>query len=149
MALKNIQFKSLGNVGPKNCIIKDAVRIENFPNTRLSGPVILNCTTSLSLANWLEEIEAREVEHLGSYNCRKIHGTNIMSEHSYGTAIDLSKINDASVKADWNKNTEKGKLLSNASRVACKYFSNIITPSSDAAHHDHFHFDNGYGRKCF
>ena len=45
--------------------------------------------------------------------------------------------------------TEKGKLLSNASKVACKYFSNIITPSSDAAHHDHFHFDNGYGRKCF
>ena len=148
LALKNIQFKSLGNVGPKNCIIKDAVRIENFPNTRLSGPVILNCTTSLSLANWLEEIEAREVEHLGSYNCRKIHGTNIMSEHSFGSAVDIASINGISLRTEWNKNDVNGDYLRQAGKVACKHFANALTPDYNAAHHDHFHLDNGYQRVC-
>ena len=50
---------------------------------------------------------------------------------------------------DWNKNTEKGEILKNAYEVACKYFNNILTPDSDRAHHDHFHFDNGLGLKCY
>ena len=66
LALKNIQFKPLGNVGPRNCLIKEAVRIESFSSTKLLWPVNLNCITGLSLANWLEEIEATEVEHFGS-----------------------------------------------------------------------------------
>ena len=148
MALKNIQFKSLGNVGPGNCMIKDAVRIENFQNTKLSGPITLNCTTSLSLANWLKEIEAREVEHLGSYNCRKIHGTNIMSEHSFGSAVDIASINGISLRTEWKKNDANGEYLRQAGKVACKHFANALTPDYNAAHHDHFHLDNGYQRIC-
>lgn len=148
LALKNIQFKSLGNVGPGNCMIKDAVRIESFPKTKLSGPVTLNCTTSLSLANWLEEIEAKEVEHFGSYNCRKIYGTNIMSEHSFGSAVDIASINGISLRTEWKKNDANGEYLRQAGKVACKHFANALTPDYNAAHHDHFHLDNGYQRIC-
>ena len=42
---------------------------------------------------------------MGSYNCRTVANSKIMSEHSYGTAIDISHIDDASVKVDWNENT--------------------------------------------
>ena len=52
------------------------------------------------LANWLEEIEATEVEHFGSYNCRKIYGTNIMSEHSFGSAVDIASINGISLRTE-------------------------------------------------
>ena len=45
--------------------------------------------------------------------------------------------------------TEKGEILKKAYRVACKYFNNILTPDSDKAHYDHFHFDNGFGLKCY
>ena len=99
------------------------------------------------MGEYFDEIKAGYIEHMGTYNCRTIANSKIMSEHSYGTAIDISKIDGASVKLDWNKNNEKGKILSNAYKVACKYFSNIITPDTDRAHHDHFHLDNGYGRK--
>ena len=106
LALKNIQFKSLGNVGPGNCLIKDAVRIESFSSTKLSGPVTLNCTTGLSLANWLEEIEATEVEHFGSYNCRKIYETNIMSEHSFGSAVDIARIKGIRLEQNGQKTVQ-------------------------------------------
>ncbi len=143
------EFTSLGTLKNGKCKIKNAVEISSYKETQISSKYTLSCPTALKIGKYFKEIKANYVEDMGTNNCRTISGSNIMSEHSYGTAIDLSKINNASVKTDWNKNTEKGKLLSNASKVACKYFSNIITPSSDAAHHDHFHFDNGYGRKCF
>jgi len=148
LALKNIKFQSLGEVGPKNCTIKDAVKIENFPKTKLSGPITLNCKTSLSLANWLEKIEAQEMEHFGSYNCRKIQGTNIMSEHSFGSAVDIASINGISLRTDWKKNDDNGKYLRQAGKVACRYFTNVLSPDYNAAHYDHFHLDNGYQRVC-
>ena len=58
-------------------------------------------------------------------------------------------IDGANVKIDWNRNTEKGQILKKAYKVACNYFNNILTPDSDQAHHDHFHFDNGFGLKCY
>ena len=41
------------------------------------------------------------------------------------------------------------RILKKAYNAACKYFNNILTPDSDRAHHDHFHFDNGLGLKCY
>jgi hypothetical protein len=111
LALKNIQFKSLGNFGPGDCLIKDTARIEMFPSTKLSGPVTLNCITGLSLANCLEEIEATEVEHIGSYNCRKIYRTYIMSEHSFGLAADIASINCISLRTEWTKNSANRRVL--------------------------------------
>ena len=142
-------FVSLGTFERGNCRVKNAVRISSYKNTKLSGDLTLSCPTAVEVGEYFDEIKADYVEHMGTYNCRTIANSKVMSEHSYGTAIDISKIDGASVKLDWNKDDEKGKILSNAYKVACKYFSNIITPDTDRAHHDHFHFDNGYGRKCF
>ena len=78
---------------------------------------------------------------MGSYNCRTIARSKIYSEHSYGTALDISHVDGANVKLDWNKNTEKGEILKKPIE-ACKY-SVIFNSDSDKAHYDHFHFDNG------
>ena len=69
---KGVEFVKLQEFGMPKCIVKEPVRIENYPTTKLSGPVTLNCSTALNLANWLDEIGANEVEHFGSYNCRTI-----------------------------------------------------------------------------
>ncbi len=92
---KGVEFVELQKFGQPKCIVKEPLRIENYPTTKLSGPVTLNCSTALNLANWLEEIGANEVEHFGSYNCRTIRGSSIMSQHSYGSAIDIASINGA------------------------------------------------------
>ena len=142
-------FVSLGTFEKGNCRVKNAVRISSFKNTKLSGDLTLSCPTALEVGQYFSDIKAEYVEHIGTYNCRTISRSKIMSEHSYGTAIDISEIDGASIKNDWNKNTKKGAILSNAHKVACSYFSNVFTPGTDKLHHDHFHFDNGYGRKCF
>ena len=142
-------FVSLGTFERGHCRVKNAVRISSFKNTKLSGDITLSCPTAIKVGKYFNEIDAKYIEHMGTYNCRTIANSKVMSEHSYGTAIDISNIDGASVKFDWNKDNEKGKVLSNAYKVACKYFSNVLTPDTDRAHHDHFHFDNGYGRKCF
>ena len=142
-------FVSLGTFERGHCRVKNAVRISSFNNTELSGDLTLSCPTAVKVGKYFNELGAKNIEHMGTYNCRTIANSKIMSEHSYGTAIDVSRIDGASVKLDWNKENKKGVILSNAYQAACKYFSNILTPDTDSAHNDHFHFDNGYGKKCF
>ena len=141
-------FISIGSFEDGKCRVKNAVRISSFNKTKLSSDVTLSCPTALKVAQYFNAIDAEYIKHMGTYNCRTIAHSRIMSEHSYGTAIDISHIDGASVKTDWNKKNENGRALSKAYNFACKYFSNVITPDNDRAHYDHFHFDNGYGRTC-
>ena len=62
---KNIQFVKLGYVEEKSCLIKNAVRIDKLPQTRLSSAVTLNCKTALDFVNWAEEIDAKKIVHMG------------------------------------------------------------------------------------
>ena len=81
---------------------------------------------------------------MGSYNCRKMRGSShFWSQPSFGSAVDISHINGASLKEDWFANNENSKYLKRAGKDACHYFSNVLTPETNAAHHDHFHLDNG------
>ena len=146
---KKVNFSPLGNMQDKKpCGIENAVRIEGFYATKLSGPLTLSCMTALSLANWFEDIGAKQVTHMGSYNCRKIRGSSIMSQHSFGAAVDIAGINGASLKSDWQDEGEKGKYLRDAATAACDYFSNVLTPDYNASQHDHFHLDHGLRLTC-
>ena len=144
MSTAGIEFVSLGDVRDKNCLIKNAIRINTLPNTKLSSPLTLNCRTASKLINWLDEIEAKSIDHMGTYNCRKMRGSPIMSEHSFGTAIDIARINKASIKKHWDNGSVEGNYLHSAGKSAYSYFSNVITPDDNALHHDHFYLDNGY-----
>jgi len=141
-------FKPLGNQGTETCPVKNAVRISRFKDTTLSSSVILSCPTAVDTAHWLEEIEARHVTHMGTLNCRERRGSGLMSEHSFGTAIDISEIDGAVVSKHWKDKGSKGEKLREAARSACKYFSNVLTPETNRLHHNHFHLDSGVGFQC-
>lgn len=145
---KGINFTSLGDVQDDNCLIKNAVRIKSLPETRLSGALTLNCRTASNFINWVDEIKAKKIVHMGTYNCRKMRGSPLMSEHSFGTAIDIASINGSSVKKHWTEKSDRGEYIRMSARIACKYFTNSITPEHNALHHDHLHLDNGYGSTC-
>lgn len=142
---RDIQFMNLGtSVETDICTIYDAVKIRNFPNTKMSGAIILNCQTAIDLFDWFEEMGAKDIKHMGSYNCRKIRGSSsFWSQHSFGSAVDISHINGASLKEDWFTDNDNSKYLKQAGKSACNYFANVLTPDTNAAHHDHFHLDNG------
>jgi hypothetical protein len=143
-----IKYIKLGESRENSCIIRNAVRIKNFPNTNLSGPVLLSCPTAKKVSQFFEEIEAKNIKHMGTYNCRSMRGSKIASEHSYGTAIDIAEIDGASIAYDWNQNTEKGLILKKAYSSACRIFTNVLTPDSNSAHKNHFHLDAGIGIGC-
>ena len=148
--LKQIQttYKTLGNAGTATCPILNAVRVTKYANTTLSSPFIVSCPTALNIGNWLEDIKAKSIGHVGTINCRSRRGSGLQSEHSFGIAIDITRIDDAIVKRDWKQSNTKGKMLRQAAKSACNYFSNVLTPYSNRLHHDHFHLDNGIGFNC-
>jgi hypothetical protein len=71
-----------------------------------------------------------------------------MSEHSFGVAIDVSAIDGAVVSKHWKDKGIKGDTLREAANVACKHFSNVLTPETNRLHHNHFHLDSGFGFQC-
>ena len=142
-------FKVLGTFSERDCIVKNAVRINSYKNSKLSGPVTFSCPMAVRFGEYLEELKANKITHNGSYNCRHISNSVMLSEHSYGTAIDVTQIDNASVLNDWNKITAGGKKIRKSYELACKYFSNILSPDSNKAHRDHLHLDIGFGRACY
>ena len=145
---RGVKFRALGNQGSNTCPVMNAVRVEGFESIAVSSPFILSCPTALKLTNWLQDAQVKSFSHMGTVNCRRMRGAGFLSEHSFGNAIDISKVNGAVIKADWGTNTRKGRRLAEMATKACKYFANVLTPDTDKAHHDHFHLDTGLGLGC-
>ena len=96
-----VNYKSLGNITNNKCVIKNAVTIKNFPNTKLSSPITVSCSMAEKLEDYFSAINANTVDHFGSYNCRTISNSRVISEHSYGEALDIAGINGKSVGKNW------------------------------------------------
>ena len=141
---QGVQFKALGNAGSGQCFIKNAVRVTKFSSTTIGNALTLNCSTATKLSKWLKSIDAKQIKHMGSYNCRRIGGSRLLSEHSFGTAIDVSSINGVSIKNNWDS-----IYLKDSFSKACSLFANVLGPDDNKAHKDHFHLDNGFGFGCF
>ncbi len=117
------------------------------------------------LSHYLKQRGITKVMHLGTYNCRKISGSSKLSNHSFGTAIDIAAFYGSDgteynlVKhwdhsSTWTRNGQMGcwstrfnsvkaKVLYD---VACdmwkkKFFSLILTPNYNRAHDNHYHVD--------
>jgi len=146
--MMKVDFTPLGSIGTPKCPIKNAIRVVKFNQTTPSSPIILSCPAALSLSNWIDEAGVSSFSHMGTLNCRKVRGANIQSEHSYGTAIDIAGINGISIKGNWGRDNPQGRVLSKAADIACHHFSNVITPETNSLHHDHLHFDIGFGAMC-
>jgi hypothetical protein len=60
----------------------------------------------------------------------------------------LSDGTTVSVEHDWSESGPKRQFLRHLARRACSYFSVVLTPDSNAEHHDHIHLDIGPDRLC-
>lgn len=143
-----ITFTPKGDQIDGRCVIKNAVRVKAFSKTKINSPVMLSCPTALVTDNWLRDIDAVDLEHIGAYNCRTQRNNKLMSEHSYGTAIDIVTLNGAKILEDWGASTSKGRFLSSAFTSACQHFSNVIGPDDNHLHKGHLHLDTGLGLGC-
>ncbi len=120
-------------------------------------PMFMSCYLAAALhrmAQILREFDVVEVGHIGTYNCRLISGTDSLSQHGLGLAIDLKWFRRSDglvfdVEDHWehgvteNFQTEEARLLYELAwqMHTRQVFNIILTPEFNAAHDNHFHVD--------
>lgn len=119
----------------------------------------ISCPVAASLALWewnvvqpaaraLFDADVVAIDHLGSYNCRRISGRSgsDWSEHARANAVDIAgfRLSDGRqirVIRDWTDQGAAGQFLHRVRDGACDLFATTLSPDYNAAHADHFHLD--------
>lgn len=145
-----------------NCGYADGIRFAaNEPRITPFSPANLgtSCPVAAALALWQWEVvqpaaerhfrmRVTAIEHLGSYNCRRLYGRSSgdYSQHATANAVDISAFRLAdgtrvSLLGDWSDGDAKAAFLRDVRDGACKLFATVLSPDYNAAHRDHLHFD--------
>jgi len=150
---------------PEGCGIDGAVKFKGA-GVPLNRPLLLACTTAISLADFETKVVAPAalatlghpvtlLTSAGSYDCRgqRSDHPERLSEHGKGKAVDITgfTLEDGSritVSKNWWGKDDKAEFLHKVAAGACKLFSVVLTPKSNKLHHDHLHLDNGPYKKC-
>jgi hypothetical protein len=144
------------------CGYEDAVRFKAGGALQIAfAPRDLgtSCPVAAALALWewhvvqpaaLEHFgrKVAAIDHFGSYSCRRMYGRSegAWSEHASANAIDIAGFRleggtRISVLSDWDKEGPRARFLRDVRDGACKLFATVLSPDYNAAHRDHFHFD--------
>ncbi|WP_106640144.1 extensin family protein [Allosphingosinicella vermicomposti] len=86
------------------------------------------------------------IDHLGSYNCRRIGGGGAWSEHATANAVDIAAFRleggrCISILSDWDGDPAEQAFLRDVRDGAGDLFATVLSPDYNAAHRDHLHFD--------
>ena len=164
LATSGLRFTSLADSAPHpGCPVENAVRIQGA-NVGLSSSFMATCPLAVSFAlferHGLQPAAqavfgqpVTRVEHVGSFACRSIAGSQRPSQHSYANALDMVgfRLRDGqhiSVLRDWPGQGDKARFLRLVQEAACDSFNVTLGPEYNAAHRDHFHVDMGMWRMC-
>lgn len=157
-----VRYTVLPPVASGECGYDDGLRFKSggAREIRFSPPRVgVSCPVAAGLAMWEWNVvqpaaqrhfgaEVTRIEHLGSYNCRRLYGrsTGDWSQHARANAIDvaafhLSDGTRVSVLRDWKGQGEKAAFLRDVRDGACRLFATVLSPDYNAAHRDHLHLD--------
>ena len=155
-----VEHRRLPDIGTGSCVADQRTEIARW--SRAPAPirpagVAPSCAVGAALLLWQRDVvqpmaqlhlgrKVSSIEHLGSYNCRPISGSDRPSEHSTGNAIDISAfvLSDGrrvSLFEHWNARDGRSAFLQAVRSGACGYFTTVLSPDYNAAHADHFHLD--------
>lgn len=153
----NVAFTALDPAGEGACARPDRTQLGDYPLSPDTPAV--TCPVAAALEIWrrdtlepaAEEIfqsKISRIEHLGAYSCRRMYGASEgrWSEHATANAIDIAGfvLEDGrriSVLRGWNGDGDEARFLRAVRDGACNSFGTVLSPDYNAAHADHFHFD--------
>ncbi len=147
--------------GPGACGMDYPFKVSAFNNgaVGLKSKVTLACPIIPRIDTWLDEIVKPAAEmyfgvpladiKAGSYSCRPRNNQRgaKLSEHSFGNALDvmgfvLADGREISVEKGWRgRDPAEQEFLRETFVGACRYFTTVLGPGSDAFHYDHLHLD--------
>ncbi len=153
-----VEYSALEPVGEGPCARPDRTQLSNIPLAPNTPPV--TCPVAAAFEMWRRKSvqpAAREIlgteliriDHMGAYNCRRMRGAGSgsgWSQHATANAIDIS----AFVLADgrritllkaWDGSDDEARFLRRIRDEACDLYATVLSPDYNAAHADHFHFD--------
>lgn len=157
-----VPHTALAPVSAGQCGYDDGVRFKaGGARTIAYSPANLgvSCPVAAALAMWEWNVvqpaaqrhfgaRVTRIDHLGSYNCRRLYGrdTGDYSQHATANAVDVSGFRIAggervSVLDDWDDDGAKGSFLREVRDGGCGLFATVLSPDYNAAHADHFHLD--------
>lgn len=165
------RFDTVPPFGADQCVVEDGLKLAGGARRIMLMPdnPRMACPVAAGLAMWewnVVQPEARRLfgqrvevlEHLGTWNCRRIAGSPSWSQHATADAIDVAGFRLAdgtviSVKRDWNGDPKKAAFLRGVRDGACRLFATVLSPDYNAAHADHLHIDQAQrgtwaGRPC-
>lgn len=144
------------------CGYEDAVRFRAGGSRRIGlapSDLGMSCPVAAALTVWEWEVvqpaaqrhfgqKVAEIEHFGSYNCRRMYNREgaSWSEHATADAVDIAAFRLAdgtriTLVGDWDAKGSKARFLKDVRDGACGVFSTVLSPDYNAAHRDHFHLD--------
>ena len=153
-----------GNGAGPGCGYADGVRFAAGGPRRIAfTPAGLGvaCPVATALAVWEWEVvqpaatailgsRVVAIDHVGSYNCRRIYGRDAgtWSEHATADAVDIAGFRLAdgrriSIVRDWRRQDgdADARFLRTVRNGACRLFATTLSPDYNAAHRDHLHLD--------
>ena len=146
----------------EGCGYTDAVRFTKGGARRIGfAPADLgvSCPVAAGLAGWEWEVvqpaaqrifgqRVAEIEHFGSYNCRRMYNREgaSWSEHATADAVDIAGFRLAdgtriTLIGEWAGEGKKAQFLRAVRDGGCDLFATVLSPDYNEAHRDHFHFD--------
>lgn len=152
-----VDFAELPPSGEGACRREDRTRADG--NLLSPAGAQMTCQTMLGHELWLRHSvqplakdllgsQVSRIEHLGTYNCRRIGGGDDgdWSEHATGNAIDIAAFiladgRRVSVLDDWQGGDAAARFLHKVRDGACGSFATVLSPDYNAAHADHLHLD--------
>ena len=158
-----VAYAALPAQGEGPCLRGDRTVLARPPLSPYAPPT--TCAVGAGLELWLRQglqpaaedlLGARvaRIEHLGAYSCRRLYGRPDApwSEHATGNALDVAGfvLDDGrrvGVASDWQGEGAEAAFLRRARDEACRMFGTVLSPDYNAAHADHFHFDQA--RRAF
>lgn len=153
----DVRFTALEPIGDGACRRESRTRLDLFPFAPRRPDS--TCAVAAGLELWLDrEVQpaaqvllgqrVARVEHLGTYSCRRMYGRDEgpWSEHATANAIDISGFvladgSRVTVLRDWDGSDPEARFLHAVRDAACNIFATTLSPDYNAAHADHFHFD--------
>lgn len=159
-----VRYTALAPLSEENgkCGYEDAVRFGAGGARRIRlapSDLGMSCPVAAALTVWEWEVvqpaaqrhfgqKVAEIEHFGSYNCRRMYNREgaSWSEHATADAVDIAAFRLAdgtriTLVGDWEAKGSKARFLRDVRDGACGAFSTVLSPDYNAAHRDHFHLD--------
>ncbi|MGB8816603.1 MAG: extensin family protein [Rhizobiaceae bacterium] len=140
------------------CSIASPVELQSLPDgVLLDPPALLDCQMAVQFAEFVREktqpiartafaSQIKAIRHDSAYVCRTRNGTDTLSEHAFGRAVDIGSVTLGNgliipVMAMPKDRELEASFLTSIRSAACGPFTTVLGPGSDADHALHFHFD--------